>query len=179
MFRKGNLCVRHVFSWRIRLCQNKAHMGDGLEQGHCKGLVELASELMDVGAQHIAVRRIVTPEHLFKVLAADNGWRCRVGGEDAEILTVVESFMAVAVPAGTGEMVLTFVPEGLEIGSALTGLGTLGFLALLIWEIKKKQWLFPSLLKKAVEVLFGALWLGGTALVYLLPLGYAIVNLFQ
>ena len=118
-------------------------------------------------------------QYLFLPVAFDNGWRCRVGGEDAEILTVVESFMAVAVPAGTGEIVLTFVPEGLEIGSALTGLGTLGFLVLLIWEIKKKQWLFPSLLKKAVEVLFGALWLGGTALVYLLPLGYAIVNLFQ
>ena len=58
----------------------------------------------------------------------DPGWQATVDGQEVEITPLANAFVGVKVPAGHHEVVINFVPEGLQLGLMLS----LGGLALLL-----------------------------------------------
>jgi len=69
-------------------------------------------------------------------------WRARMDGEPVHIGLVDETFRAVAVPAGSHEIEMTYQPQSLPIGIALSALSLL--IAALIFTASKRidAWLF-------------------------------------
>lgn len=53
---------------------------------------------------------------LFFTLPYDKGWSARLNGQSVSISRAQNGFMKVDVPAGQGEVILTFVPHGFKLG---------------------------------------------------------------
>lgn len=68
-----------------------------------------------------AATSFATDELVFFSVPWDKGWRAEVNGEPAEIYKVNVGFMAVRVPAGSGEIRFTYRTPGLFAGGAITG----------------------------------------------------------
>ena len=117
--------------------------------------------------------------YLFLPVSCDGGWRAQVNGSDAQIYQVFGGWMAIAVPPGEGEAALTFVPEGLSLGAALSAIGAVLLAVLLIFALKKKAIQVPAPLEKLVYGVFCLLYIAALLGVYALPAGFSIVSLFQ
>lgn len=79
------------------------------------------------------------PEIVFFSVPCDGGWKAKVNGEDAKILTVFKGMMAVEVPAGESEIEFTYVTNGIGLGGLVSAAGVLLFAAYLLWHKKKKH----------------------------------------
>ncbi|MGT2907603.1 YfhO family protein [Streptococcus dentiloxodontae] len=60
---------------------------------------------------------------LFFTLPYDQGWTAKVNGKSVSIDKAQDGFMKVDVPAGDGQVVLNFVPNGFKEGAILSGIG--------------------------------------------------------
>ncbi len=96
--------------------------------------------LVDGGDEVVLAAEPTRPALL--VLADMNvpGWRVEVDGEPAELLVADHVLRAVALTAGRHEVRFTFHDPALRVGLALTALGTLAVLLLLIpWSGARRQ----------------------------------------
>ncbi|MEP7200529.1 MAG: YfhO family protein, partial [Chloroflexota bacterium] len=85
------------------------------------------------GAGHLAVRARSTANGLLVVSEIFYpGWRATVDGQSAQLMPADGILMAVAVPSGDHNVVLTFAPDLVTIGAAISGLSLLLFFVLLI-----------------------------------------------
>lgn len=83
---------------------------------------------------------------LFTSIPQDPGWSVLVDGQPVEPVAVQDAFLAIPVTAGTHEVSLRFVPQGLVLGGILSGLGLLLALGIFWWFCRiraKKGRAFP------------------------------------
>jgi hypothetical protein len=71
------------------------------------------------------------------------GWRATVDGRDAEILPANVAFRAVAVPAGSHEVVFTYEPMSVRLGSWITVLSLLA-IAILLFAGQRRRLRAPK-----------------------------------
>ena len=67
------------------------------------------------------------------------GWEAQVNGQPAPIYRANILFRAVPIPAGSSEIIFSFVPTLWYVGMALGGLGWLITLAALFWQRRRAQ----------------------------------------
>lgn len=70
------------------------------------------------------------------------GWRARVNGKPAALLTVDGVFQGVEVPAGHSEVTVSYTPPGLRLGEAISLLAVIAGAAA-IWTILRRQGRLP------------------------------------
>jgi hypothetical protein len=81
-------------------------------------------------ADRILVRATVNaPSHLLVTDGYDAGWRARIDGETVPVLRANLAFRAVALPAGSHEVEMTYETPGLGPGLTVSGLSLAGALA--------------------------------------------------
>lgn len=132
---------------------------------------------------------------VFLPVAAADGWKCVLNGKKTDISNVF-GFLGIAAESGHNEMVLTFIPPGLWIGSILTFLGFAWLAACLLpaWirqrrssvpqgsvqgavpieeTVIKERAIEETAIKKAAIMLMGLLYrlslAGSLAMVYIIP----------
>lgn len=74
---------------------------------------------------------------LLFTLPYDKGWTATINGKEIPISRAQNGFMKVDVPAGQGRVVLTFLPQGLKLGTAAFFLSTLIFIS---YEIMRRKY---------------------------------------
>ncbi len=71
--------------------------------------------------------------------AYDAGWAARIDGKPAAIHPANILFQAIAVPAGSHDIALSYAPASVTVGALLTGLGLLVLVAVIAWEVRSRQ----------------------------------------
>lgn len=92
-------------------------------------------EVVEESPSHVRLR--VTRDDLGWMIAIQNrypGWRATVDGEPVPVSTANATFMAVPVPAGASEVVLSYRPTSLRLGALVSLLSTAAVVALLAWS---------------------------------------------
>jgi hypothetical protein len=79
-----------------------------------------------------------TPALLFFGDSYHPDWMAYVDGQRQPVLRADGNFMAVALPAGTSEVRFRFRPHMFAKGLALSGLGAVGFLVVLVWPTLRR-----------------------------------------
>lgn len=74
---------------------------------------------------------------LFITLPYDKGWTAKRDGQTIPIKPAQGGLMLLDAPAGSGQIIMTFVPHGLLLGSGLSLLGLLTFLAFQLMRQKQ------------------------------------------
>ena len=64
-------------------------------------------------------------------LPYDKGWSAKINNKEVALKKAQGGFMRVDVPQGTGEVTLTFIPNGFKEGVILSLLGIIGFISYL------------------------------------------------
>lgn len=82
-----------------------------------------------------------TTENGFAVLSVpyDEGWSATVNGQPARIYEVNGGLSGIAVPAGGAEIQMTFTPKGLKKGIAVSGIGVLLVLGIIVLDRRRKK----------------------------------------
>lgn len=75
--------------------------------------------------------------YIFLPVTYDEGWTCKVNGEDAEIEIAMSSFMAVKLSEGENVIEMTYLPYGMKLGAIITVITAL--IAIAIYIIGKKK----------------------------------------
>ncbi|MFS1664166.1 YfhO family protein [Streptococcus sp. zg-JUN1979] len=68
---------------------------------------------------------------LLVTLPYDKGWSAKINNKEVALKKAQGGFMRVDVPQGTGEVTLTFIPNGFKEGVILSLLGIIGFISYL------------------------------------------------
>lgn len=115
--------------------------------------------------------------YVFLPVTYDEGWTCKVNGEDREIDISMSSFMAVKLDKGENVIKLHYLPHGMKLGALITIITILIAAAIYIIEKKKpipddKSNKFLSFFEKAYFV--GMVCV--TAAVYVMPMCLTIFN---
>lgn len=75
---------------------------------------------------------------LFLSIPWSQGWTATVDGESVDLMRADTAFMAIDLPAGTHDVVLTYRTPGLDLGLALTGAG-LALAAVLVVTCERRR----------------------------------------
>ena len=108
---------------------------------------------------------------LFLSLPYNEGYKITVNGQEVPYRKALTGFTAVNLENG-GTLKITFMPKGLPIGLALSGIGAL-LTALFLLKHKKLN-LLPEGIKKAVYALFITVFVAAITIVYAVPI---LINL--
>ena len=92
------------------------------EEGYLQGTVTLAEE----GALVISI-------------PVEEGWKLLVDGEETELQSFEDIFLAVNLPTGTHEVVLEYHVPGVRVGLMVSALALVVYLGCVIWERRKRQ----------------------------------------
>lgn len=84
------------------------------------------------------------PAYLVLADTFDPGWSATVDGRTVPIRPAYVAFRAVYIPAGTHTVLFRYQPAGFKLGLAITGVGLIVALALLIWRRPLRQTLAPE-----------------------------------
>jgi len=97
------------------------------------GTFEGAATVLSESTTRVALRaRASAPGYLVLADAYDPGWIATVDGQPAEVLRANVAFRAVAVPAGTHEVEMRYVPRAVRLGVLVSGLSSALLLAVLV-----------------------------------------------
>lgn len=107
-------------------------------------------------------------EYLFLPVSYADGFSATVNGKAAEVARVFDTFMAVKMEKGLNHIGVTYVPDGLLPGLALSAVGLALFLLILFLERRKSSGSMRGL-KKFCAAAFGALCLLVFFAVYVFP----------
>lgn len=69
----------------------------------------------------------------------DKGWTAKQNGHKLPVKRAQNGFMVLDVPAGSGNVTLTFIPQGFILGASLSLAGVLGMISYLIYQQKRQQ----------------------------------------
>lgn len=117
---------------------------------------------------------------LFFPFAALDGWKCVQNGRKVDIIPVLGGFMGITLEEGENEICLSFTPPGFFTGAALTLLGAAGLLGSFFLKRAAKRKENAAGWEKASAALFGIVWIGGLAAVYVIPAaGLALYLIFR
>jgi hypothetical protein len=101
-------------------------------------LIEITERAAD--SVHVNVGPLSEPRVLVLTESHYPGWRATVNGQPAEILRADDAFMAVALPAGSHEVVFEFRPGRVYAGIAVTSITFLtAIAALLLLSLRRKS----------------------------------------
>ncbi len=113
----------------------------------------------------------VRGELLLLAVPYDEGFKATVNGQDAEMIRVMDGFMAVELMAGANTVELRFVPRGLLVGAVLSALGMLGILLSLFGLLRRAEEGEHRVTanEKSARSLLVIVFLIGMIIVYILP----------
>ncbi len=115
--------------------------------------------------------------YVFLPVTYDEGWSCKVNGEEQEIEIAMSSFMAIKLQEGENVIELTYLPYGMKLGAIITAITGLLIIGLLI--IKKKKSVADDASNKFLEV-FEKVYYAGMTLAftagYVVPICFTIYN---
>lgn len=103
---------------------------------------------------------------VFLPFAALQGWSCTINGERADVSAVFGGFLGISVQEGAQEIVLQFIPCGIRIGAALTGIGAILLLLGALFARRRAQ---RQQREKVMSALYWILFAGGLLAVYVIP----------
>lgn len=75
--------------------------------------------------------------YMFLPITYDEGWSCKVNGEDADIAIAMSSFIAIKLNKGENVIEMSYLPYGMKLGIIITVIT--GLIAAAIWLIEKKK----------------------------------------
>ena len=76
---------------------------------------------------------------LMLTIPYDEGWTCRIDGEEAEIKQVLGVFMAIDAPAGSHSYEMRFFPTGMKTGIGLSAAALLATLAFALVDHRRRR----------------------------------------
>lgn len=80
---------------------------------------------------------------LASTVAYEESWHVYVDGTEVETTRYADALLAVTVPAGTHEVVFRYQPEGLHVGLAISVVGLVLLVALLLWDRRRANRVVP------------------------------------
>ncbi len=103
-------------------------------------------------------------KYLLVPITYDEGWKCEIGGEKAEIKKAMGAYIALELPEGNGTVKLTHSTPGLSLGiiASVAGLMMCALLALM----KKRDYAVPKIIGNVVFWAFTAVYTAAFILVY-------------
>lgn len=117
-------------------------------------------------------------EFLVLPVNADGGWKCNINGSEEGIAMLYGNLMMVQLKPGENEIVLTYVPGGLEKGAAVT---ILAVVVLALWaalaRIKKADNVIGKIyhgLSYVALVVFALVFADYLLVVYVVPMVYSL-----
>lgn len=117
-------------------------------------------------------------EFLLLSVNADGGWKCTINGGEEGMARIFGNLMLIQLKPGENEIVLTYVPGGLEKGAAVT---ILAVVVLALWaalaRIKKADNVIGKIyhgLSYAALAVFALVFAGCLLVVYVVPMVYSL-----
>ncbi len=135
---------------------------------------DLAENTVSVSATDRAVTASVNSDsednYLFLPITYDEGWSCRINGEDTALCKAIGTFIAVPLQKGSNTVEMSFVPKGLIPGITIS-IAAAGLILLFIMFEKKKMTstsknLFLSVLMYGYCIAF----CGAYVIMYIIPI---------
>lgn len=116
-------------------------------------------------------------KYLFIPVTYDDGFTCKINGEEAEIYAALGAYLAIELPEGSGSVEISWQPAGEKAGIVLTVFGIL--LTAFIVLMKKKKLNIPKIIESAVFRCFAAAAFVTVAVIHLVPIGYLIYDVIS
>lgn len=117
-------------------------------------------------------------EFLLLPVNADGGWKCTINGGEEGMARIFGNLMLIQLKPGENEIVLTYVPGGLEKGAAVT---ILAVVVLALWvalaRIKKADNVIGKIyhgFSYAALAVFALVFAGCLLVVYVVPMVYSL-----
>lgn len=82
---------------------------------------------------------ITSPAYLYFSIPYDKGWDLSINGVQTEFEKVQGGFIGLPLETGDYEITLTYTPPGFKLGAILTAISTIGFMTILVIEIKQAK----------------------------------------
>lgn len=116
-------------------------------------------------------------EYVFLPVTYDDGWSCKVNGEEQEIGIAMSSFMAIELQEGENVIEMSYLPYGMKLGAIITVITGLAVAVMYLVEKKKpfKQEAANGFLKVFEKVYYVGMF-GAVAIVYVIPVIFTIYN---
>lgn len=121
----------------------------------------------------------VTKPYVFLPVTYDEGWVCKVNGEEVSEIGYMDGMLSIPVKQGANEIVLSYVPDGQGRGAVLSILVLLLLAAVTV--LQKKTKIFEEKESKPVQILgqiayvvFAALFLAVVILLFAVPALYRV-----
>lgn len=76
---------------------------------------------------------------LYIPVTNDDGWTASVNGKTTDIINANHSFMAIEVPKGNQDIVLSYSPPGFMLSFVMTILGFIVFISIYVYSNKRKE----------------------------------------
>ncbi|MCL2070624.1 MAG: YfhO family protein [Oscillospiraceae bacterium] len=115
---------------------------------------------------------------LFLPISYDSGWDCKVNGEKVTLEKVLGSFIGVPIKKGGNDIQMSFTPQGMLEGIAVSG-GTLLLIAAFLLFSRNKRIANKTVLNDAADgayILYMVLWFGFMTVLYFIPIGYSVIR---
>lgn len=114
---------------------------------------------------------------MFIPITYDEGWRCEINGEKAEVLKAMGAYIAVRLPEAGGSVKLSRTTPGLFPGLIASVAGILAFALLVLMQ--KRGWSFPKFIATAVYILFVAAFAASFVLIYLVSIVFFVIMIYE
>ena len=101
-----------------------------------------ASVLEDVRVEGHSLSGTITADRdgeLVITIPYDKNWTCKVDGEAVEADCIGEALMGLSLTAGTHEISLTYMPDGMKAGAVISLVGILMMVLTFLYERKRKK----------------------------------------
>jgi uncharacterized membrane protein YfhO len=112
-------------------------MTDGSAAGVIPGLTGDLIEMTSYAPNELHYKYSAASERLavFSEIYYPNGWHATVDGEPLELIRANWTLRAALLPAGSHEVVMTFLPDSYRIGATVSRVASLTLLLLLMLAI--------------------------------------------
>ncbi len=114
-------------------------------------------------------------KYMFIPVTFDNGWKCTLNGEKAQVLSALGSYIAVELPEGSGTFTLRHTSPGLEIGLVLSAVGLI--MAGVMLLLKERDYDLPKIITVTVLWLFILLFAASVIFIYAVSILFFAVSI--
>ncbi len=134
---------------------------------------------IETGARSLTANVTVDNDdtYMFLPVTYDNGWSCKVNGEEAEIEIAMSSFMAIKLNEGENVIEMEYLPYGMNLGAVITIMAAI--FAVAIYTIEKKK-PFSNEASNKFLTIFEKVYFGGMlvacCIVYTIPVFTTIIS---
>ncbi|MEE0264354.1 MAG: YfhO family protein [Acutalibacteraceae bacterium] len=121
------------------------------------------------------VKESASDRVLFVPVSYDKGWSAKVNGKAVEIQPAInKGFMAVPLQAGVNEVELTFFPDFMPLGIAISIVFIAGFVIYIMIYKRNPEAKPPKALESLAHTVLFIVWLGVIVGVYIIPMVYEL-----